>query len=375
MPIKVLTVFGTRPEAIKLAPVIHELDRRPAVFESRICVTGQHREMLDQMLELFAIRTDYDLDVMTHDQSLTDVTVAVLAGLRAIFDEEQPDWVLVQGDTTTTMAGGLGAFHAGCKVAHVEAGLRTFDTSDPWPEEMNRRVAGVVADLHFAPTELSANNLFQEGISKDRIYVTGNTVIDALNAVTAMPFDPAGTPLAGIDLEGKRLIVATMHRREMTPLDLESVCGGLLTIAQKHPDVHIVIPVHRNPNVHGPVHSLLAGVPNITLLDPLEYQPMVWLLQRAYFVVTDSGGLQEEVTALGKPVLVTRHTTERPEGVEAGNAVVIGTDRRVLEAWGTRLLGDQAAYDAMARATNPYGDGEAARRIVDILAERSRLVR
>jgi UDP-N-acetylglucosamine 2-epimerase (non-hydrolysing) len=370
--IKVLTVFGTRPEAIKLAPVIRELERSD-VFESRICVTGQHREMLDQMLELFEISPDYDLDVMTHDQSLTDVAVAVLKGLRHILEGEQPDWVLVQGDTTTTMAGGLGAFHHGCRVAHVEAGLRTFDKNDPWPEEMNRRVAGVVADLHFAPTTSSAANLYAEGISKDRVFVTGNTVIDALNVVTEMPFDPAGTPLAGIPLEGKALIVATMHRREMTEAALESVCQGLLAVAHAHEDVQIVIPVHRNPNVHGPVHELLGGAANITLLPPLEYQPMIWLLRRSHLVITDSGGLQEEVTALGKPVLVIRERTERPEGVEAGNAVLVGTDRDALSNHATRLLTDSAAYEAMAKATSPYGEGDAAQKIVRILSERSRV--
>ncbi|HZR91826.1 MAG TPA: UDP-N-acetylglucosamine 2-epimerase (non-hydrolyzing) [Gaiellaceae bacterium] len=366
-----MTVFGTRPEAIKLAPVIRELERRPE-FESTICVTGQHREMLDQMLQLFGIEPDYDLNVMRHDQSPTDVTVAVLAGLRRVLEIEVPDWVLVQGDTTTTMAGGLGAFHHGCRVAHVEAGLRSFDTLDPWPEEMNRRVAGVVADLHFAPTGASAENLFQEGISKDRVFVTGNTVIDALNAVAALPFEPERTPLADVPVEGRRVIVATMHRRELTPVALEDVCRALESVARAHDDVHIVVPVHRNPNVHGPVHALLGGVPNVTLLPPLEYQPMVWLLRRSCFVVTDSGGLQEEVTALGKPVLVIRATTERPESIEAGNAVLVGTDRHTIETWATRLLTDGAVYGRMARATNAYGDGDAARRIVDILARRTR---
>jgi UDP-N-acetylglucosamine 2-epimerase (non-hydrolysing) len=373
--IKVITVFGTRPEAIKLAPVIRELERHSDVFESRICVTGQHREMLDQMLDLFEIAPDYDLDVMTHDQSLTDVTVAVLQGMRHVFEAENPDWVLVQGDTTTTMAGGLGAFHHGCRVAHVEAGLRTFDKHDPWPEEMNRRVAGVVADLHFAPTTSSARNLYAEGVSHDRVFVTGNTVIDALNVVSAMPFDPAGTPLADIPLEGRTLVVATMHRREMTPEALEGVCLALRTIALANDDVQIVIPVHRNPKVHGPVHAMLGDVANITLLAPLEYQPMVWLLRRSSFVITDSGGLQEEVTALGKPVLVIRERTERPEGVEAGNAVLVGTARAAIEEWATRLLTDRETYDAMARATNPYGDGTAAAQIVSILSERHRLAR
>ena len=370
--IKVLSVFGTRPEAIKLAPVIRELERRPDAFASRVCVTAQHREMLDQMLGLFGIRPDYDLDVMRHDQSLTDVTVAVLAGMRRVFETESPDWVLVQGDTTTTMAGGLGAFHHGCRVAHVEAGLRTFDKGDPWPEEMNRRVAGVVADLHFAPTATSAQNLYQEGISKDRVYVTGNTAIDALKLVASMPFDPTATPVARIPLEGRRVIVATMHRRETSRAAMEEVCGALLGVAQRHPDVQIVCPVHLNPNVRDPLHRLLSDVPNITLLPPLDYQPMVWLLQRCHFVITDSGGLQEEVTAIGKPVLVVRTRTERPEGVAAGTARLVGTDRETIETWATRLLSEPDVYERMARSTNPYGSGDAARKIVDVLREHPR---
>ena len=365
---KVLTVFGTRPEAIKLAPVVRELERRSDVFSSKVCVTGQHREMLDQMLDLFAIRPDYDLNVMQHDQSPTDVAMAVLGGMSQIFESEDPSWVIVQGDTTTTMAGGLGAFHYGCRVAHVEAGLRTFDTGDPWPEEMNRRVAGVVADLHFAPTEGSARNLYREGIAKERVYVTGNTVTDALRLVSSMPFDPTGGPIDEIPLEGKRLIVATMHRRETSAAALEQVCGALRAIARAHQDVQIVIPVHMNPNVRGVVNRVLGGIPNISLLPPLDYQPMVWLLRRCDFVITDSGGLQEEVTALGKPVLVVRAKTERPEGITAGNARLVGTDGRAIETWATRLLSDDRLYRQMAQSTNPYGDGNAARRIVDLLA-------
>jgi UDP-N-acetylglucosamine 2-epimerase (non-hydrolysing) len=367
--IKVLTVFGTRPEAIKLAPVIRELERRADTFESRVCVTGQHRELIDQMLDLFGIRPDYDFDLMSHDQSPTDVTVAVLAGLVDVFRVEQPDWVIVQGDTTTTMAGGLGAFHHGCRVAHVEAGLRTFDQHNPWPEEMNRRVAGVVADLHFAPTPASAENLYREGVAKDRVRVTGNTVIDALRMVSAMPFDPRGTVLDGIDLEGKRVVVVTIHRRETTRAAIAEICAALIEIASRHQDIQIVCPVHPNPNVRGPVHSLLGGIPNITLVPPLDYQPMIWLLQRCDFVITDSGGLQEEVTALGKPVLVARETTERPEGVDAGTAILVGTDKRTIEEWATRLLTDPVVYERMARATDLYGDGDAARQIVDTLVE------
>jgi UDP-N-acetylglucosamine 2-epimerase (non-hydrolysing) len=369
--IKVLTVFGTRPEAIKLAPVIKELERRPDEFVSRICVTGQHREMLDQMLELFDITPDHDLNVMQHAQSLNHVTVAVIDGLRPILEAERPDWVLVQGDTTTTMAGGLAAFQQGWKVGHVEAGLRTFNKHDPWPEEMNRRVAGVLADVHFAPTPSSAQNLYREGVSKDRVYVTGNTVIDALQTVAGMPFEPERTALAQLGLNGKRLIVATMHRREMTQEALEDVCSGLRAVADGHPEVQIVIPVHRNPKVREPVLELLGGSANISLLDPLDYQPMIWLLRRSHFVITDSGGLQEEVTALGKPVIVIRGTTERPESVEAGNAVLVGTDGSAIESWATSLLGNEDTYQAMARSTNPYGNGDAAKKIVEVLAARS----
>ena len=369
--IKVLTVFGTRPEAIKLAPVIKELERRRDTFESRICVTGQHREMLDQMLELFQLEPHHDLKVMQHAQSLNHVTVAVIDRLGPILEEEQPDWVLVQGDTTTTMAGALAAFQHGIKVGHVEAGLRTFNKHDPWPEEMNRRVAGVLADVHFAPTPSSAQNLYREGVSKDRVYVTGNTVIDALQTVAGMPFDPGETALSSLGLNGQKLIVATMHRREMTSEALEDVCSGLRAVAEGHPEVRIVIPVHRSPRVREPIREALGDVANISLLDPLDYQPMVWLVGRSHFVITDSGGLQEEVTALGKPVIVIRSTTERPESVEAGNAVLVGTNGELIESWATSLLADAKQYDAMARSTNPYGDGDAAEKIVDILESRS----
>ncbi|MGB2952858.1 MAG: UDP-N-acetylglucosamine 2-epimerase (non-hydrolyzing) [Gaiellaceae bacterium] len=369
--ISVLTVFGTRPEAIKLAPVIRELEQRQETFESRVCVTGQHRALLDQMLDLFGIRPDYDLAVMSHDQSPTDVTLGVLAGLRHVLAREEPDWVLVQGDTTTTMAGGLGAFHHGCRVAHVEAGLRTFDQRDPWPEEMNRRVAGVIADLHFAPTAASADNLYREGVSRDRLYVTGNTVIDALRLVSAIPFEPGGTVLAEIPLEGKRVVVATMHRRETSRQALGELCGALIAIAGRHEDVQIVCPVHPNPSVGHTVRDLLSGIKNITLVAPLDYQPMIWLLKRSHFVITDSGGLQEEATAIGKPVLVIREKTERLEGIAAGTARLVGTDEHVLETWAMRLLSDPILYERMARVTDSYGDGHAARRIADTLSEHS----
>ena len=273
--------------------------------------------------------------------------------------------VLVQGDTTTTMAGGLGAFHHGCRVAHVEAGLRTFDQRNPWPEEMNRRVAGVVADFHFAPTAASADNLYREGVARDRVYVTGNTVIDALRLVSAQPFDPAGTLLARIPLEGKRVVVVTMHRRETSREALAEVCDALISIARRFEDVQIICPVHPNPTASEPVRDRLVNVPNIALIPPLDYRPMIWLLQRCHFVLTDSGGLQEESTAIGKPVLVARQTTERPEGIVAGTARLVGTDRQAIETWAARLLTDSRLYRRMARTTDPYGDGAAAAKIVD----------
>jgi UDP-N-acetylglucosamine 2-epimerase (non-hydrolysing) len=366
---RVLTVFGTRPEAIKLAPVIAELERRPQNFTSKVCVTGQHRELLDQMLDLFSIRPDHDLGIMRHDQSPTEVALGVLGGLERVLREEHPDWVIVQGDTTTTMAGGLGAFHFGCRVAHVEAGLRTFDRRDPWPEEVNRRVAGVVADLHFAPTPTSAENLYREGVSPDRVYVTGNTVIDALEFVRALPFDPTGTTLEDLAHQGKRVVVVTMHRRETSRSALAEVCAALIDIAAQHEDVQIVCPVHPNPNVRQPIRELLADNPSFTLVAPLEYQAMIWLLQRADLVITDSGGVQEEATAIGTPVLVVRNRTERAEGIAAGNARLVGADRREIVTWGTRVLSDPALHAQMAQATDLYGDGHAARAIVDILHE------
>ncbi len=369
--IKILTVFGTRPEAIKLAPVIKELERRPEGFDSKVCVTGQHRELLAQMLDLFDIRPDYDLAIMRPDQSPNDVTVAVLAGLGEVLRTARPDWVVVQGDTTTTMAGGLGAFHQRCRIAHVEAGLRTFDTRDPWPEEMNRKVAGVVADLHFAPTTAAAENLYREGAASHSVYVTGNTVIDALKLVSRLPFDPSRSALAELTLEGKRVVVVTMHRRETSRQAIAEICAALLGVASRHEDVQIVFPVHPNPNVHDPVSDLLAGIPNIELLPPLDYHPMIWLLQRCHFVITDSGGVQEESTAIGKPVLVVRQKTERPEGVTAGTARLVGLDKHAIETWATRLLTDPVLYQQMARATDPYGKGDAARLIVDTIYERS----
>jgi UDP-N-acetylglucosamine 2-epimerase (non-hydrolysing) len=366
--IKVLSVFGTRPEAIKMAPVVQELAKHPDRFISRVCVTAQHRQMLDQVLDLFGIVPDHDLDVMQPNQSLTNVTVAVLTGLEPVLRDEKPDWVLVQGDTTTVMAASLAAFYQGIRVGHVEAGLRTHDKRQPFPEEINRRVAGVVADLHFAPTTWAADNLRREGVPDDRIHVTGNTVIDAIRQVAALPFDPAGTGLADLPISDKRVILVTAHRRENFGPGMEEICAGLKMLAERHDDAHLVYPVHLNPNVQEPVYRILGGVPNITLLPPLDYRPMVWLLKQSYFVITDSGGLQEEAPGLGKPVLVMRETTERPEGVDAGVVKLVGPNRDALVEWGERLLSDASFYRQMAQAVNPYGDGRAAGRIIVPLA-------
>ena len=369
--IKVLSILGTRPEVIKLAPILRELDRRSDVFSSRVCVTAQHREMVDQMLALFEIVPDYDLDVMRASQSLTDVTVAVLEGVHAVLETQQPDWVIVQGDTTTTMAGGLGAFHHGCRVAHVEAGLRTFDRRDPWPEEVNRRLACVLADVHFAPTLESAQNLYREGVPEQNVYLTGNTVVDAFRMVAELPFDPALTPLAGVAADGRRLIVATVHRREKSRAELDEICVALAAIALRHPEVLIVCPVHLNASLAESFERLLSDVENVVVLPPLDYQAMVWLLQRCHFLITDSGGLQEEATEVGRPLIVVRKTTERPEASDAGTAVLVGSERSAIVRWAERLLNEPDTYLRMAQAIRPYGSGSAAREIVDVLFERS----
>ncbi len=364
---KVLTVIGTRPEVIKLAPVVRALSKRPTV-ENVVCVTAQHREMLDSALELFGIAPKYDLDVMADNQTPSQVAAAVLAGLDSILESEQPHWVLVQGDTTTTAAASLAAFYRRTKIGHVEAGLRTFDKWRPFPEEVNRRVTSVVSDLHFAPTTRARRNLQREGISEDTIVVTGNPVIDALEWVAQLA-PPAAVEdlIRRLDLRDRRLILVTAHRRENWGAPLQSICLSLRQIAESRPGVHIVYPVHLNPNVHGDVHRLLEGIENITLLPPVDYLTLVHLMRRAYVVVTDSGGIQEEAPSLGKPVLVLRQVTERPEAVAAGTVKVIGTAQESIVSELSRLLDDGEAYEAMARAINPYGDGLAAERIVSAI--------
>lgn len=350
-----------------MAPIILELARHPNHIVSRVCVTGQHRQMLDQVLSLFRIAPDYDLNVMQHSQSPIQVAASVLTGLDSVLHQERPDWVLVQGDTTTVMAAAIAAFYAKVKVGHVEAGLRSFDKWQPFPEEINRKIAGVVADLHFAPTERSRRNLLSEGIADEHIRVTGNSVIDALQWVSQMPYNPTGGPLHTIPWE-KRIILVTAHRRESFGAPLKSVCQAIRTLAEMYRgDVHFVYPVHLNPNVQKTVYSLLADLENVTLLPPLDYQPLVYLMNHSYLVLTDSGGIQEEAPGLGKPVLVLRQTTERPEAVEAGTVKLVGTDQATIVAWATRLLDSPAEYAAMSQAVNPYGDGLAARRIVEAL--------
>ncbi len=363
--VKVLTVFGTRPEAIKMAPVVKRLARAPGI-DARTCVTAQHREMLDQVLALFDIVPDHDLDLMRPGQDLTDITANVLAGLRPVLADFRPDLVLVHGDTTTTLAASLAAYYHRIPVGHVEAGLRTGNILSPWPEEVNRRVAGVVTRLHFAPTERSRANLLAENVPADRIHVTGNTVIDALREVAARIEADAAlrAELAGrfgLD-DGRRLILVTGHRRESFGGGFERICAALARIAAR-PDVEIVYPVHLNPNVKGPVERLLGHLPNVRLIAPQDYLPFVYLMHRATLILTDSGGVQEEAPSLGKPVLVMRDTTERPEAVQAGTVELVGTDEEKIVGGATRLLDDRAAYEAMSFAHNPYGDGQAAERI------------
>ncbi|MBT3389237.1 MAG: UDP-N-acetylglucosamine 2-epimerase (non-hydrolyzing) [Chloroflexi bacterium] len=363
---RILSIFGTRPEAIKMAPIVRQLERTPGV-ESRVCVTAQHREMLDQVLDLFDIVPDIDLDLMQPGQTLAELTARVFTSLDSVLADLQPDWILVQGDTTTVMAASLSAYYRRIKVGHVEAGLRTGDKWQPFPEEVNRRVASVTADLHFAPTEWSRQNLLRENILAENIFVTGNPVIDALHWVSKQSFDLDALNLQPSTFNLKRLILVTAHRRENFGESLEQICAALRQLAEKYLNVRIFYPVHLNPNVQEPVYRLLGNIPNITLMPPLDYLPLVHLLKRATLVLTDSGGLQEEAPGLGIPVLVMREVTERPEGVEAGTVRLVGTDAQRILDEASRLLDDPAAHEAMSRAANPYGDGRAAERIVDAI--------
>jgi UDP-N-acetylglucosamine 2-epimerase (non-hydrolysing) len=367
----ILTILGTRPEAIKLAPVLAELKRRKKQFRSLVCVTGQHRELLDPMLDFFGIRAEYDLKVMRDNQSLAGLTSRLLSALDPVLAEVKPDWVVVQGDTTTVMAAALAAYYRGIRVAHVEAGLRTDNKHSPFPEEINRRMAGVLADAHFAPTARAARNLRKEGVPLDRICLSGNTVVDALKgAVRIVRKHPPGRPTDIPELtQGRRLILVTGHRRENFGEGMEQMCLALRDIADALPDCELVYPVHLNPNVREPVNRLLGGHARIHLAKPVDYPVMVGLLKRAWLVLTDSGGIQEEAPTFGVPCLVMRDTTERPEGVRLGVAKLVGTNRRTIVDAAKRLDRQPKAYARMASGGNPYGDGKAAKRIVDWLGD------
>ncbi|WP_071841435.1 non-hydrolyzing UDP-N-acetylglucosamine 2-epimerase [[Enterobacter] lignolyticus] len=368
---KVLTVFGTRPEAIKMAPLVHALAKDPH-FEAKVCVTAQHREMLDQVLKLFAIVPDYDLNIMSPGQGLTEITCKILQGLKPVLESFQPDVVLVHGDTTTTMAASLAAFYQRIPVGHVEAGLRTGNLYSPWPEEANRTLTGHLAAWHFAPTTTSRDNLLRENIPEQRIVVTGNTVIDALfwvrDSVLSEASQRAEMAVRYPFLNnGKKTILVTGHRRESFGSGFEHICQALATLATTHPDVQVVYPVHLNPNVSEPVNRILGHVDNVILIEPQDYLPFVWLMNHAWLILTDSGGIQEEAPSLGKPVLVMRETTERPEAIDAGTVRLVGTDTQRIVDEVTRLLRDDKEYQAMSRAHNPYGDGLACARILSAL--------
>lgn len=375
MTMRVLTVFGTRPEAIKMAPVVLGL-ASDAYFDSRVCVTAQHREMLDQVLELFEITPDFDLDLMVAGQDLFDVTSRALLGMRGVLRDFAPDIVLVHGDTTTCMAAALAAFYENIPVGHVEAGLRTGDMSAPFPEEANRSIVGRLASWHFAPTETAKQNLLDENVQASSIKVTGNTVIDALlmvrdrvaaysNDVWKAVFDESlFNQLADTE---KRLVLITGHRRENFGKGFIDLCSAIRALAQNHPDWLFIYPVHLNPNVQQPVYEILDGLDNVSLIEPLDYAPFVWLMNRSDMLLSDSGGIQEEGPALGKPVLVMRSVTERPEAVDAGTVRLVGTDKERIISGVEEVMTDEAVYTAMSRAHNPYGDGKAASRIIETL--------
>ncbi len=371
--LKVLSVFGTRPEAIKMAPLVNLL-KADAAIDSRVCVTGQHREMLDQVLRLFHITPEYDLAIMKAGQDLYDVTTSILLSIKPVLRDFKPDVVLVHGDTSTTFAAALACYYEKIPVGHVEAGLRTGNIYSPWPEEANRKLTGAITRFHFAPTATSQANLLAENTPEQHIYVTGNTVIDALLQVVAkIDADKALSAEFAAKFpygqDGRRLILVTGHRRESFGSGFENICAALKDIAERFPDADVVYPVHLNPNVREPVFRLLSSSPNVHLIEPQDYLPFVYLMSRSYLVLTDSGGIQEEAPSLGKPVLVMRDTTERPEAVAAGTVKLVGTDSSLIVAEVSKLMTDQAYYDAMSFAHNPYGDGLACQRIIDALKQ------
>jgi UDP-N-acetylglucosamine 2-epimerase (non-hydrolysing) len=368
---KNLIVFGTRPEAIKMAPLVKEFLKNDA-FETIVCVTAQHREMLDQVLDFFEIVPEYDLNLMKPNQNLFTLTASIIENMKPVLDEVKPDFVYVHGDTTTSMAVGIAAFYSGAKICHVEAGLRTFNRQYPFPEEFNRQLTGKIADYHFAPTNLSKRNLLAENTQEKNILVTGNTVIDALlygiEKVNAENFrDEEIENLKSVLNFQKKIILVTGHRRENHGDGLVNICTALKAISQQHPDVEIIYPVHLNPNVKGPVNELLAGIENIHLVAPLAYPAFIWLMEKSYLIITDSGGIQEEAPSLGKPVLVTRTTTERPEAVEEGTVILIGTDTNRIIEESDKLLNNTIYYNEMSMLHNPYGDGKASERIVTFI--------
>lgn len=365
--IKVMTVFGTRPEAIKMAPVVLELKKYPDLITPIVAVTAQHRDMLDQVLNLFNIRPDYDLNIMAQGQTLFDITTKAMNGLNGVLTKEKPDIVLVHGDTTTTFAGALAAYYHETSVGHVEAGLRTYNKYSPFPEEMNRKLTGAIADLHFAPTDTASGNLKAEGTDEEKIFVTGNTVIDALHKTVKDDFKFDDEKLANIDYEHKRIILVTTHRRENLGEPMRHVYKALKDIVNEFDDVEIVFPVHKNPKVREVVNEELGNVDGVHLIDPLDYEPFANLMHRAFLVLTDSGGIQEEAPSLGKPVLVLRDTTERPEAVKAGTVKLIGTERQRVYEETKYLLTDHDEYERMANTCNPYGDGKASKRIIEAI--------
>lgn len=368
--IKNLIIFGTRPEAIKMAPLVRAFQKENNIFDTRVCVTAQHREMLDQVLDFFEITPDYDLDLMKPNQNLYSLTSDIILGLKPILEEFQPDYVFVHGDTTTSMASSIAAFYSGAKICHIEAGLRTQNKLSPFPEEINRQVTGRIADYHFAPTEQSKHNLLRENVSENSILITGNTVIDAL-----LESSKRVSSIENLEIENlksivdtsKKIILVTGHRRENHGQGFITICEALKAIAVTNSDVQIIYPVHLNPNVMKPVYEILSGIENILLIEPLAYPAFVWLMNQSYLIITDSGGVQEEAPSLGKPVLVMRDTTERPEAVDAGTVILVGTDKEKIIYECSTLLNNKERYSQMSALHNPYGDGKACEKIVNYI--------
>ena len=367
--IKVMTIFGTRPEAIKMAPLVKELEKNENI-ESIVCVTAQHRQMLDQVLEIFDIKPDFDLNIMKERQTLIGITTRGLEGLDSVMKEAQPDIVLVHGDTSTTFVGSLAAFYNQIAVGHVEAGLRTYDKYSPFPEEVNRRLTGVIADMHFAPTERNRDNLLRENVSDDTIYITGNTVIDALKTTVRSDYEFKDDTLASMNWDTKKVIVMTAHRRENLGKPLENICNAVKRLVEEFDDIEVVYPVHMNPAVREVANKILGNLDRVKLIEPVNADELHNAISRGYMVMTDSGGLQEEAPSLGKPVLVMRNETERPEAVDAGTVKIAGVDEDTIYNMAKELICDEGAYSRMAKAVNPYGDGFASERIVKAIVEK-----